>query len=63
MFYTDAALDGKLVDSKVFQSLFLFCLRLISYKFRFFFLISYLTWFQIVFVNFLIDMKFWFFQL
>ena len=40
MFHADAALDGKSIDFKVFQSslgLFIFCLRLISEKFRFFF--------------------------
>ena len=40
MFDADADLDGKPIDFKVFQSslgLFIFCLRLISEKFRFFF--------------------------
>ena len=38
MFDADAALDGKPIDFKVFQSsgLFIFCLKLISWKFRFF---------------------------
>ena len=40
MFDAHAALDGKPIDIKVFQSslgLFIFCLRLISEKLRFFF--------------------------
>ena len=40
MFDPDAALDGNPINFKVFQSslgLFIFCLRLISQKFRFFF--------------------------